>query len=225
MTCDRQMASFVRNQWSVVLAERRQDANRAIQTLAALSTPYRQPLYSYLRLRGHTPDEARELTGEFFGRLLQNKTLAYMKRDCAKLRSFLLTALNRFLSERSKVAEQAGESADWVEKAFEDNWALAILHVVYDRLRAEYERAGKAELFCTLKFCLAGVTDELPWGDLATRMGTDEASVRVSVGELRRRHGQLLREEIGALVATPNDAEDELRRLFPGVALASTGTP
>jgi hypothetical protein len=64
------------------------DTARAMEALARLCQTYWYPLYAYVRLRGHSPEEAKDLTQEFFSRLLQNKTLAYMKRDCGKFRSF-----------------------------------------------------------------------------------------------------------------------------------------
>jgi len=231
MACDTQMEAFVPQQWSFVLAARRKDARVAIETLAELCQPYRQPFYAYVRLRGHSPDEAQDLTREFFARLLQSKTTAYMKWDCAKMRSFLLTALNRFLTERRKSdtgagaggatpasAEEGGES---IEKAFEHNWALAMLHVVYDRLKSEYERAGQGDVFAKLKFCLAGNTEALPYGELGGFLGVDEDGAKAMVEKLRRRFGAVLREEVAQVVATPADVEEELRCLFPGCVASS----
>src|ERR1700683_4845421 len=80
----RMSASPERHEWIVVLQARRQDTARAMEALGRLCQTYWYPLYAYVRLRGHSPEEAKELTQEFFSRLLQNKTLAYMTRDCGK---------------------------------------------------------------------------------------------------------------------------------------------
>lgn len=216
MTCDLQMASFLPCEWSIVLKARRQDTRRAVEALAALCAPYRQPLYAHLRLRGHSPDEARALTGQFFTRLLQNKTLAYMKRDCGKLRSFLLTALNRFLTEQASENPTVAPETDAIEKVFEHNWALALLNVVYNRLETEYKEAGREEIFAVLKFSLAGRTQALGWDELAAALMLSPADVKNHVQALRKRYAEVLRQEIGRLVATPADVEEELRCLFPG---------
>src|ERR1022692_3252253 len=89
-------------QWAEVLRARRYDTARAMEALSRLCQTYWYPLYAYVRVAGHSPEEARELTQEFFSRLLQNKTLAYMRKDCGKFRSFLLTAMNHFLVDEAR---------------------------------------------------------------------------------------------------------------------------
>jgi DNA-directed RNA polymerase specialized sigma24 family protein len=213
------------HQWTVVLQARRQDTSRAMEALAWLCQAYWHPLYAYVRLRGHSPEEARELTQEFFSRLLQNKTLAYMKRDCGKLRSFLLSAMNHFLvdeARKGRVAKpEALEDSPLAENLFEQNWALAVAGVVYDRLKREYEELGKCELFAALKHCLAGRESAAPCAETAARLSLAENTVKNTVRNLRQRYGEVLREEMARLVATPAELEEELRRFFGAAGSAS----
>jgi DNA-directed RNA polymerase specialized sigma24 family protein len=206
------------HQWTVVLQARRQDTSRAMEALARLCQAYWYPLYAYVRLRGHSPEEARELTQEFFSRLLQNKTLAYMKKDCGKLRSFLLTAMNHFLVDESRKGRLATpeplEDSPLTENLFEQNWALAVASVVYDRLKREYEELGKGEMFAALKHCLAGTGAAVSHAELAARLSVAENAVNNMVQTLRQRYGEVLREEMAKLVATPAELEEELRRFF-----------
>ena len=171
------------HQWSIVLHARRQDTSRAMAALEWLCQAYWQPLYAYVRLRGHSPAEARELTQEFFSRLLQNKTLAYMKKDCGKLRSFLLTAMNHFLVDEARKGRLAKpeplEDSPLTENLFEQNWALAVANVVYDRLKREYEELGKGELFAALKHCLAGRDLAAPCAEMAARLSWPRTLSRV----------------------------------------------
>jgi RNA polymerase sigma-70 factor (ECF subfamily) len=206
------------HQWIVVLQARRQDTSRAMEALAWLCQAYWHPVYAYVRLRGHSPEEARELTREFFSRLLQNKTLAYMKRDCGKLRSFLLTAMNHFLVDEARkgrlAAPEAPDDSPLTENLFEQNWALAVAGVVYDRLKREYEELGNGELFTALKHCLAGPAEAAPCAETAARLSLAESSVKNMEQEMRQRYGKVLREEMARLVATPAELEEELRRFF-----------
>jgi RNA polymerase sigma-70 factor (ECF subfamily) len=206
------------HQWRVVLQARREDTARAMEALGRLCQTYWYPLYAYVRLRGHSPEEAKELTGEFFSRLLQNKTLAYMKRDCGKFRSFLLSAMNHFLvdeARKGRLAKAApGEDLPVLEKVFDQNWALAVAGVVYDRLKQEYEELGRGELFAALKCCLTSAGGAVPWGELASRLSMAEAAVQNLARGLRQRYGEVLREEMASLVATPAELEEELRCLF-----------
>jgi len=206
------------HQWSVVLQARRQDTARAMEALGRLCQSYWYPLYAYVRLRGHSPEEAKELTHEFFSRLLQNKTLAYMKRDCGKFRSFLISAMNHFLVDEARKGrlakpEPSGDSP-LTEKVFEQNWTLAVANVVYDRLKREYEELGNGEMFAAMKHCLAGAGAAESYDELAARLSVAENSVKNMVQSLRHRYGEVLREEMANLVATPAELEEELRSFF-----------
>jgi RNA polymerase sigma-70 factor (ECF subfamily) len=210
-------------QWSLVLKARRKDREQAMAALAKLGEAYWYPLYAYVRQRGHSPEEAKSLAHEFFARLLQNKTLSYMKRDCGKFRSFLLTAMNHFLTDEWRKGRLERSSASPAspapEKVFEQNWALAILNVVYDRLKREYVEAGNGELFTQIKFSVIGKAEAVPCAELASRLSITEEILRQRVAELRRRFGELLREEVTSLVATPAEMEEELRSLFHALPL------
>jgi RNA polymerase sigma-70 factor (ECF subfamily) len=51
----------------------------------------------------------------------------------------------------------------------------------------------------------------------AERLGTTEGAIKKMVHRLRRRYGQVLREEIGATVADPAEIDAELRHLLAAV--------
>jgi DNA-directed RNA polymerase specialized sigma24 family protein len=218
MNLDTQGQAFAARHWSVVLQARRQDTARAMEALARLCQNYWYPLYAYVRLRGHSPEEAKELTQEFFSRLLQNKTLAYMKRDCGKFRSFLVSAMNHFLVDEARQGRTAKPETPaevpQSEKLFEQNWALTVANVVYDRLKREYDELGKGELFAALKHCLAGTGAAVSYAELAGRLSLAENAVKNMVQSLRQRYGEVLREEMANLVATPAELEEELRCFF-----------
>jgi len=215
---DTSMPVCAANQWIVVLQARRKDTARAMDTLARLCRTYWYPLYAYVRLRGHPPDEAKDLTHEFFSKLLQNKTLAYMRKDCGKFRSFLLTAMNHYLVDEARKGRlnkpEAPEDSPLTEKVFEQNWALAVANVVYDRLKKEYEDLGKGELFAALKHCLAGTGAAVSYAELSGRLCVAENAVKSMVQSLRERYRQVLREEMSNLVATPAELEEELKNFF-----------
>jgi RNA polymerase sigma-70 factor (ECF subfamily) len=100
------------------------------------------------------------------------------------------------------------------EQLFEKQWALTLLETVLDRLRQEFVRAGKAELFQTLEPCLIGSRDKQPYAELAAQMGMSEAAVKMAVYRLRDRYRLILKEEVGRTVALPSDVDEELRHLF-----------
>jgi RNA polymerase sigma factor (sigma-70 family) len=233
-------ACFVTTHWSVVLGAGQNDTTRAQDALGRLCQTYWYPLYAYVRQRGHSPQDAQDLTQEFFARFLLKKTLREIKREGGKFRSFLLTAMNHFLVDewRKVNAEKRGagqivpldaheaetrygrEPVDKItpEKLFEQNWALALLDTVYTRLEEEYEKDGKKNIFKVLRFCLMGERSEVPYAELANRLGITENTVKTLVHRLRGRYRGLLREEVGQGVATQAEAEEELRCLFRALA-------
>ena len=170
---------------------------RARDALATLCQVYWYPLYAYVRRRGYSPHDAQDLTQGFFARLLEKNTLRTITREKGKFRSFLLSALNHFMVDEWKKARARKRGGGGIisldardaetrlgrepvdaltpEKSFEQNWALALLETVYQRLQREYETEGKATLFNELKSCLVGVRSSVPYAELAGRF-VDELS-------------------------------------------------
>ncbi len=224
----------------MVLAAGHREPARARAALATLCQTYWYPLYAYVRHRGRSPHDAQDLTQAFFVHLLEKNALCHIQREGGKFRSYLLTALNHFLVDEWKKARAqkrdvgqvvsldaqeaetrfGREPADIAtpERLFQQNWALALLDSVYERLRLEYEGGGKARLFEELRFCLTGERSSLPYVELAKRLKLTESAVKVTVHRLRQRYRGLLREEVAHTVASKDEIEDELRSLFRALA-------
>src|SRR5438128_544466 len=90
--------AFATTHWSVVLRAGDSTSSRAASALETLCRAYWYPLYAYVRRCGHDPEEARDLTQEFFARLLEKKQLASVDPDKGKFRSWLLGVMNHFLA-------------------------------------------------------------------------------------------------------------------------------
>src|SRR5437868_1665072 len=97
-------AEFVPTRWSVVLEAGQRLDPHAAAALAELCQRYWYPLYAYVRRRGHDAEEARDLTQEFFARLLERNTLAMAVPERGRFRAFLLTALKNFLANERERA-------------------------------------------------------------------------------------------------------------------------
>jgi RNA polymerase sigma-70 factor (ECF subfamily) len=232
-------AVFATTHWSVVLAAG-SDAPQAQESLEKLCQTYWYPLYVYVRRRGYAEADAKDLTQEFFARLLKGDWLGRADQQRGRFRSFLLTSMSRFLMnewDKARAQKRGGgqvvslpfgsaderyrwEPADNVtpEQSFERRWALALLDQVMNRLCADYAEQNKAELFETLKPCLLGERSAQPYTMLASKLGMTEGSVKVAVHRLRQRYRQLLREEIAHTVEKPEEVEEEMRHLFAVLA-------
>lgn len=230
-------ARFVTTHWSVVLAAGQTDATRAQGALARLCQTYWYPLYAYVRRRGYSPPDAQDLTQAFFAHILERQSLASADPNRGRFRSFILTALNHFLAtewEKARAQKRGGgrqtisldlaaaeqrfdlEPADnsSPDKLFDKQWALALLDEVLNRLEAEYQHAGKAQLFAALKQTLTGTRESQPYSFLALKLGMNESTVKVAVHRLRKRYRELLCIEISNTLADPSQADEELRDLF-----------
>src|SRR5215469_11427963 len=88
---------FVTTQWTIVLAALDEQSPKAAEALEQLCRRYWPPIYAYIRRRGHGPEEAQDLTQEFFARFLEKRYLAAADASRGKFRTLLLTAVSRFL--------------------------------------------------------------------------------------------------------------------------------
>jgi RNA polymerase sigma factor (sigma-70 family) len=232
-----QRAAFVTTHWSVVVAAGHHDTAQAQAALEKLCRAYWYPLYAYVRRRGQTVEEAQDLTQEFFARVLERHWLARADQARGRFRTFLLTAMERFLAnewDKLRALKRGGgqrnipiqldsaetrygvEPADTrtPEQAFEHRWALALLDEVLGQLEAEFRARGQEESFAALKPCLVGERASQPYADLAARLGMEEGAVKVAVHRLRQRYRELLRAEIANTVASPAEVEAEMHHLF-----------
>jgi len=228
-----QAARFGTTQWSVVL-KAGQGAEEALLKLCKLYWP---PLYSFVRRRGHTVHEAQDLTQAFFAHVLENRALGTVAPVKGRFRSFLLVSLRHFLDNewhKAQTLKRGGKQTfiSWEElrpadrdalgprdgmtpeKLFNRRWALMLLERVMNRLRNECIAARKGELFEVLKEYLAGDRPGKSYPQIAEELGMTEGAVKVTVHRLRRRFGELIREQIGQTVARPEEVNDEIRELF-----------
>jgi RNA polymerase sigma-70 factor (ECF subfamily) len=234
-------APFSATHWSVVLAARDAGLVEGADALETLCRAYWPPLYGYVRRQGHAPHDAQDLTQAFFARLLEKDYLGAVDRSKGRFRSFLLASLNHFLANewRNARSQKRGGNCSFVsfddpaaedlhaqtaapdltpEKLFERQWATTLLDQVLGRLRQEFLQTGKTELFESLKVFLTGEKRAGAYAILAAELGTTEAALKMAVSRLRRRYGQLLREEIGRTVSSPDEVEGELRALFAALS-------
>jgi RNA polymerase sigma-70 factor (ECF subfamily) len=228
---------FATTHWTVVLAAGRRHTPQSDGALEELCRTYWFPLYAYVRRRGHNKEDAEDSVQAFFARFLEKNYLAGLSAERGRFRAFLLASLKHFLINEWKRSQRlkrgGGEknlSLDWQtadtkfqvaatgepspDKAFDREWALALLAKVIERLQKECAADGKAKLFEQLKVFLTVGKGALPHADAAGKLGMDETAVRVAVHRLRKRYRQLLREEISQTLADEADVDEEMRALF-----------
>ncbi len=211
------------------------------QALAQLCEDYWPPLYRFVRHRGYSRDDAKDLTQGFFAHLLEKEVYRRSDRSKGRFRNFLLALLKRYLNavqvyERSQKrggrnqfifldADAASpsrepfspallaESPRDEERAFECDWAAALVGRAMAVLELEYSTGQKARLLAVLRpFLIGGVglpTHEMAAGTLGVPLDT----MRSYLFRLRSRYRALLRAEVARTVPTSQDVESELQHL------------
>jgi len=230
-------AQFATTHWSVVLAAGGQDVPEQADALEKLCRTYWYPLYAYIRRRGSGPQDAQDLTQEFFTRLLKKNYPAQADRTKGKVRSFLLLTLNHFLADefdRAATRKRGGgqvfisldqEAAEGryrqelagdlsPEKLFERRWAQSILEQALKRLGAEFGAENRSETYAVLKAFEPGEQLTLSYAEAASRLGISESAVKSKVHRLRQRHRELVRDEIEQTMGTAAEMDEELRHLL-----------
>lgn len=233
--CRPEGARFLTTHWSVVL-QAGGDSTRSRVALARLCQTYWPPLFAYVRRRGHSQHDAEDLTQAFFARLLERNDVAMVSPDRGKFRSYLLAAMNHFLSDEWDKTRAQKRGADRVieldsaateaihaqqadhaltpEMLFDQRWAITLLEEVHRQLRREYESAGKGRQFEVLRFSLMGERSALPYTKLAAKLNMNEGAVKVAVHRLRQHYRRLLRELVAETVSSPDEVEEELAHLL-----------
>src|SRR4030095_7626325 len=158
--------------WSVVL-DAQSELRAAREALEKLCRVYWRPIYSFVQRQGIVPKEAEDLTQGFLALLLERKDLDSVRKEKARLRSYLLASVKNFLAEERRRAMaikrgkgerliplkeiREGDRTDvesdrlTADQIYERRWAFTVLEQVMSRLRDEYRSAGNLRFFDQMK--------------------------------------------------------------------------
>ena len=241
---------FVTTRWSLILsaANLGSEEQKARDALAELCRTYWRPIFSFVRARGCSIEDAQDLTQDFFVTILKNNWLQHADRNRGRFRSLLLRSLQNFLinaAEKTHAHKRGGDVEfiswdDWVaeapsqlsisaqaldslppERLFDLSWATTVVEHALRRLREECESKGKLWLFQALSSYLTDERDEVSYAKLSAELGMAETAVKKQLHNMRQRYRNLLRAEVSQTVEDPSDVDDEIRYLCASLA---TGT-
>ncbi|MGD8328088.1 MAG: sigma-70 family RNA polymerase sigma factor [Acidobacteriota bacterium] len=229
--------AFQTTQWTLVVAAGDSQHPDSRAALAELCQGYWYPLYVYLRRRGYSQEEAEDLVQGFFAQLLEKNYIKAADKERGRFRSFLLASLKNYAAnewDRRTAVKRGGTTATLSldfedaegryviepadertpEQEFDRGWAMAQLHRVLERMRSEAGPGEATERFELLQGFLTGEGEDMPYKEVAERLGMSEGAVKVAVHRLRQRFGAVLRDEVARTLADPDDVDDEIRHLF-----------
>lgn len=243
-TSDHQSAppahAFVTTQWTRVL-EARGDSSDAKAALSDLCAAYYAPVFAFVRRNSPDENSARDLTQEFFARLLGGLGLQADPQR-GRFRSYLLAAVKNFLADMRDYANAAKRGGGQMpvsleadtetspclqlqdanapdpEREFDRKWALTVLDRALITLAAEHAGADERRQFETLKPWLTGDNENLSQADAARQLDCSETSVKVAIHRLRKRFRSLVKAEIRQTMNDPAQVTDELACLVAALS-------
>ncbi len=203
--------------------------------LSELVEVYWQPVYFFVRRRGHDADAARDLTQEFFCRLLEKGGLADASPERGRFRTYLLGAVKFFLSDeadRAHAQKRGGgraplsldfaraesqyaiepKTSEPADALLNRMWARELVDRALARLERQLADEGRATIFAVLRLSLA--PNQPSYAEIAKALGISEADVTNHLHRARKRFRQALLAEVLPSTGSLAEAEVELRELF-----------
>lgn len=223
----------------------RGESPEAKEALGTLCETYYLPVelfvQRYISMGGSaSSDEARDLTHEFFAKLLEGQSLEHVDRNRGRFRSYLLAAVRHFLADyrdRARALKRGGaqhsqslstsnsESGDDAlqisdadgfppDAYFDRQWALAVVQQAIDTLRSEASSNGELAKFEVLQSWLVTPSSHATAVDAARSLDMSDGTFKVAVHRLRKRFRQVVVARITTTVDDPIEVQDELSYLI-----------
>ncbi len=203
-----------------------------------LCDQYHYPLYCYIRRDGLDHHDAQDALHDFLAKLLRNDSFGAADSERGRLRTFLLTALQRFLANwrrdqrhwvkevgvGSALALAAAEDRFQSERfaadespyrIFERQWAHEMFARVMRDLRDRYAGKGKSALFEALSPVLltGGSLVGQDTDAIASSVGMKPGTLRMALNRLLDDFREALKGEIAQTIRDPREIKEEFQQL------------
>ncbi|TWU38619.1 RNA polymerase sigma factor [Novipirellula artificiosorum] len=238
---------FATTQWTRIVAARG-DSPEAREALGELCTAYYRPVEAFIRKSCRSPQDARDLTHDFFARILDGNGFEQAEPSRGRFRSYLLGCVKHFLSDandrRMAAKRGAGKPPQSIHASasdenelreqslidpngfppdayFDRQWAVEVLDRVLSALERQHQQAGKTSEFELLKPCLTGDTAMPTSAEFGKQLGLNAEAAAMAVHRLRKRFRAAVKAEISETVADEVEVRSELNYLIQALSLAS----
>lgn len=230
--------------WTLVVRSRGQTAE-ARAALADLCEAYYGVVESFVRWQAQDHEAARDLTQEFFARVLAGSGLGGADPSRGKFRSYLLGAVKHFLTVETTRARtlKRGAGVEHVpldtpadethpgheipdtsalppDDFFDRAWAENIVARALARLQEQMSKDGKVALFQTLRPFLQGHEPPPPQAVLAAQLNLQETALKVAIHRLRKRFRAEIKREIAETLDDPAMVDLEMKHLVTALSTA-----
>jgi len=225
-------ANFPATRWSAIEGARSSDPHERRRALDRIVSLYWKPIYKYVRARyRRSPEDAQDLTQDFFASLIDRETLGAYEPGKARLRTFLRSCVDDLVANADRDARRLkrgggtaplslefelaeGElartglpSPERLDDFYEREWVRSLFKAAIDQLRATCAAKGREVVFRLFeRYDLDDAEPGRPtYADLAREFGVSVMDVTNHLAgarrEFRRISLDLLRE------TTASDAE------------------
>jgi RNA polymerase sigma factor (sigma-70 family) len=233
--------SFPATRLSVVQRTRSGDEETRQIALSAIIEAYWKPVYKYLRVKWSlTPDEASDLTQEFFTTALEKDVVEKYDPAKARFRTYLrmcvdglasnvrkaerrlkrgggvtLVPLDFETAEGEMATHEPAAAAD-VDELFYREWVRALLERSVADLKRAANDAGRAVMFEVFaRYDLLDDRDARPtYTEIARDLGLTAATVTNHLAAMRRQFRAIVLERLRELTSSEEEWEAEAARLL-----------
>ena len=231
---------FPLTRWSVVEAARSSNAEQRQRALETLISAYWKPVYKYIRLQWNKDSEqAKDLTQDFFARLLEKRLLDRFDPQRARLRTYLRLCVDGLVINADKSAQRLKrggavtlvplefETAEGElrqaplvvsggpEELFTREFARSLFAHAVAQLRIVCERESKTLHFQIFElYDIEGGAKDLTYEDIARRFGIKATDVTNYLAFARREFRQSVLDELRKMTATEEEFRHEAQDLL-----------
>lgn len=232
--------AFVETRWSLV---RRAAADTAEgrKALNTLCQQYAEPLQSFLRRRGFSPDQSDDFLQSFFVRILEQDALSVADPLRGRFRTFLLATLKNSVANDIRDAstlkrggrvrveslddtldvnlhEKLSDKNLTPDQYYDRQWALHLLERSLSALEKNYHLQDKSEMFQVLQPALAWDSEGLDHAAVSEHLKVERSHLRVIVHRFRKDFRGVVQQEVLETVSNPGDVQDEIKHLFSALS-------
>ncbi len=235
--------SFPETIWSSLLGTDGPVTPAREAALNQLVTIYWRPVYKYVRTSGHaTIEDAKDLTQEFFGYLLEGGVLSKYDKEKGRFRTFLKAVLSNFLSTSRRDAHrlkrgggriiasldvQEMETSAFLaerekytpDQIFDRQWTQEILSESLAELRRQLtaeNRAVASQVYETYNGIAPSEAADPTYASIGRKLGLSEQKVKDHLSYARARLEKIIRERLARRVASDRELSEEINDLLFG---------
>jgi RNA polymerase sigma-70 factor (ECF subfamily) len=243
-------SQFQQTQWTAIRNITAADPALRQQALAYVCSAYWKPVYCYLRRKGCDNEKAKELTQDFFKDVVLGRELiAHADRARGKFRTFLLSALDRYMVDKHRLASARKrmppgglvplDACDGLEipdshatanpeQAFTYAWASALLDQVLAAVKDGCLAGGQVAHWAVFHARVVQPAvdggDPPPLTELCAKHRIDgETKASNMVITVKRRYKKVLREHLRQFVACDDDIDTEISEIMQILAAGRAG--